>query len=695
MERIVAGDKETHSADIVADNLERLKGLFPEAFTEGKVDFDVLRQLLGDAVDNGEEKYGLNWHGKRRARQLALIPSTGTLRPCPEDSVDWETTRNLMIEGDNLEVLKLLQKSYAGKVKLIYIDPPYNTGKDFVYPDNYRDSIGNYLAITGQVEIASGVRLSSNSETSGRYHTNWLNMMYPRMKLARNLLSQDGALLCHMDEHEQSGLEKIIEEIFGRENLLGMIVWDKRNPKGDATGIAYQHEVLFLVAKDKRAFVSSTPLQREKANATLILKKARELLSLRGKTALPDELRACVKRFGLPKSLLKKHEQVVDLAMINNDFSNWIKKQGFSGGEAAYNKIDEAGEVFRLVSMAWPNKRTAPDDYFRPLKHPTTGLDCPVPKRGWRNPPATMKRLQVEGEIVFGKDHTTQPQRKYLLRSNLNENFPSVLSYGGSDDDLLDSLGIPFDTAKPVEVARQIVAALSDRDSIVLDYFAGSGTVGHAVMLQNEIDEGLRRYILIQLPETIDIQKKEHASLARFFARENKPRNVAEITKERLRRAAKETTRKENPNYTADLGFRVFRLDTSNIRVWNPNPEDLDGALLSALNHIEHERTEQDILYELLLKLGLDLCVPIEARTIVGKSVHSVGSGTLIACLDEAISRDDAEPLAEGIADWHDAVAPAGDSTVVFRDSAFADDVAKTNLAEILKQRGLGNVRSL
>lgn len=435
MEKIVAGDAETRSADIVAENLDQLKTLFPEAFIEGKVDFEVLKQLLGGAVDERDEKYGLNWSGKRQARRLALTPSTGTLRPCPEDSVDWDTTQNIMIEGDNLEVLKLLQKSYTGKVKLIYIDPPYNTGKDFVYPDDYRDNIRNYLKLTSQVDGESQ-KLSSNTETSGRFHTDWMNMIYPRLKIARNLLKKDGALLCHMDEHEQAGLEKIIEEIFGIENLLGMVVWDKRNPKGDATGIAYQHEVIFFVVKDKEAFVSSTTLVREKANATLMLSKAKQLFSRLGKRDLPAELKQCAKRFDLSVDCLIDHKLTMNLALINAEFADWVKTQDFSGGESAYNKIDKNGDVFRLVSMAWPNKKKAPDEDFLPLKHPVTGFDCPIPMRGWRNPPATMRKLIEEEQIAFGEDHTTQPGRKYLLKSNLDENFPSILRYGGSDDSL-------------------------------------------------------------------------------------------------------------------------------------------------------------------------------------------------------------------------------------------------------------------
>jgi adenine-specific DNA-methyltransferase len=224
MKKLTANDPETKTADILAHNIARLKELFPEAITEGKIDFDVLKQLLGGAVDERDEKYGLNWHGKRRARQVALTPSTGTLRPCPEDSVDWATTRNLMIEGDNLEVLKLLQKSYAGKVKLIYIDPPYNTGKDFVYPDNFQDNIRNYLELTGQVD-GNGLKITSNPESSGRFHTDWLNMMYPRLKLARNLLREDGVICISIDDTEEANLRKLCDDIFGEENHVATIVW--------------------------------------------------------------------------------------------------------------------------------------------------------------------------------------------------------------------------------------------------------------------------------------------------------------------------------------------------------------------------------------------------------------------------------------------------------------------------------------
>ena len=246
---VTADEPEAMSADPVAANVQALKALFPDAFSEGGVDFDTLRQLLGDAVDDGEEKYGLNWSGKRRARRLALTPSLGTLLPAPKEGVASSTTKNLMIEGDNLEVLKLLQKSYASKVRLIYIDPPYNTGNDFVYPDNYIDSLSSYLLYTGQVG-PDGFRTTSNSESSGRFHTDWLNMMYPRLMLARSLLSPDGAIVIHIDEHEVTNLTHMLGSIFGEENELGVLVWDKRNPKGDARGLSYQHESVVLWARD-------------------------------------------------------------------------------------------------------------------------------------------------------------------------------------------------------------------------------------------------------------------------------------------------------------------------------------------------------------------------------------------------------------------------------------------------------------
>jgi len=330
-----------NSKDIVAENIQQLKELFPTVFAEGSIDFDKLKAVLGEYVDDDEERYNFTWWGKSQALRLAQTPSTGTLRPCPEESKDWDTTQNLYIEGDNLEVLKLLQKTYHNKVKMIYIDPPYNTGNDFVYPDDYRDNLQNYLEITEQVS-SEGRRTSTNAETSGRYHTNWLNMMYPRLRLARNLLTASGVILINIDEHEVTNLQKLMQEIYGEDNDLGVIIWDKRNPKGDAKGISVQHESILVYAKNRAELLGNENIVRSKPNAVAILKKA--------------------------SAYFKKIGAGYSLDDANSDFSTWLRSQNnFSGGEKAYNQIDKAGNVFQSVSMAWPNKKKAPKDYFIPL----------------------------------------------------------------------------------------------------------------------------------------------------------------------------------------------------------------------------------------------------------------------------------------------------------------------------------------
>ena len=368
MQKLDAASPQAMSTDFTADNVARLKALFPELVTEGpngaSVDVDVLKALVGErTVGDADERYGFHWHGKRSARQAALTPSTGTLRPCPDDSVAWDDTRHLVIEGDNLDVMKLLHKSYAGKVKLVYIDPPYNTGSDFVYPDDFSDSIRHYLAMTGQTD--AGVKRSTNTEANGRFHTDWLNMMYPRLKLAHALLSDEGLIAVHIDEHEVHALVLMLREIFGEENELGVAVWDKRNPKGDARGVAYQHESLVLFARNAETLLEQAPLKRPKRNAQRMLDAAHDAMY----------------RSGNAKDAQKAYRA-------------WMKAQtNLSGGEVMYDRLSEEGRVYRLVSMAWPNKKKAPEEYFTPLTHPVTGKPCAMPARGWRNPPATMQAL--------------------------------------------------------------------------------------------------------------------------------------------------------------------------------------------------------------------------------------------------------------------------------------------------------------
>jgi len=638
MKKLTANEPETRSADLVAANLNMMKALFPEAFAEGKIDFDVLKQLLGGALDEREEKYGLNWHGKRRARQLALTPSNGTLRPCPEDSVNWDTTQNLMIEGDNLEVLKLLQKSYAGKVKLIYIDPPYNTGKDFVYPDNFQDSIQNYLELTGQVE--GGKKISSNTESSGRFHTDWLNMMYPRLKLARNLLREDGLICISIDDCERDSLRKACDEVFGEENFVESIIWKKRYGGG---------------AKEKH--------------------------------------------------LVSVHEYVLIYARDLNELGELYVPQSKEAIERYYIKKDKNYEK-RGAYRTHPLEATKSMGDRPNLVFPIPGPDGTqvLPKRQWLWSKERVNAAFASDEIEFLKDkdgNWTAHSKQYLKdedgelrQAKAFSIIDNVFSQHGTNE-LLDLFGnahiFPF--PKPTGLVRPLLDfGIPDLDGIVLDFFAGSATTAHALMGLNSADNGNRRFILVQLPEPIE--PNENKVAADLCDQLGKPRNIAELTKERLRRAAKKI-KAENPMFAGDLGFRVFKLDSSNIRAWEPDRDDLGKSLLDAADHLKADRSEQDVLFELLLKLGLDLTVPIEDKSILGKTVHSIGAGVLIACLAEKIAQKEVEPLAQGIVAWHKKLAPAGDTTVVFRDSAFADDVAKTNLTAILQQHGLENVRSL
>jgi len=660
MKKLTANDPETQSADILASNIEQLRALFPEAFTEGKIDFEVLKQLLGGAVDEREEKYGLNWHGKRRARQLALTPSTGTLRPCPEDSVDWDTTQNLMIEGDNLEVLKLLQKSYAGKVKLIDIDPPYNTGKDFVYPDNFQDNIKNYLELTGQVE--GGAKISSNTEASGRFHTDWLNMMYPRLKLSRNLLREDGLSAISIDDNEIDRLRLACAEVFGEENFAAQFVI-KSNPRGSQSNTfsASVHEYVLCYLKNAQAVTSMTICLSEDMVEEYKLEDGNGKYRLLGLRLRGGAWRREERPLLYFPIFVDPTTESISLEQTARHFYKVLPIKPSTGEEGTWR---------------WSQSKIHKD------------IDKLIAKK--------VSREGIEEYDIFQKDYVNNAnggQRGTKAKTIWDEKEFNYQNATVEVKILFDGEGV-FDFPKPVSLIRRMLELSSDEHAIVLDFFAGFGTTGHAVMAQNAADGGNRRYILVQLPEPLDPENKDQKTAADFCDKLGRPRNIAEITKERLRRAGKKI-KDENPMFAGDLGFRVFKLDSSNIRAWEPDRDNLEQTLLDHMDHIKIGRTESDILYELLLKLGLDLCVPIEMRTIADKQVHAIGGGVLLACLPDKIKRDEVEPLAQGIVEWHKALAPAGDTTCVFRDSAFADDVAKTNLAAILNQHGLTNVRSL
>lgn len=650
------------TADLAQEQVAKLRTLFPECVTETEqglaVDFDLLRRTLSSeaVVEGPKERYRLEWPDKRAARYAANAPTASTLRPVRERSKDFDSTRNLYIEGDNLEALKLLRTAYAGKVKLIYIDPPYNTGKDFIYHDKYVRSVREEMIKAGllddegrQTEDKDPFR--KNDETEGRYHSDWLTMMYSRLLLARDLLTDDGVIFIHIDENEGANLERLVREIFGAECLLGAIVWDKRNPKGAVWGIAQQHELVIACCKNKEAFVAADYLYVEKKNASRMMRAV--------------------------KKLIREHGGIVD-DEVRDAYRTWIKKHDgeLSGGEAAYQFIDDEGEIYQPVSMAAPDKPETRS--HEPLIHPVTGLPCPVPAKGWRNPPATMRRLLEEGKILFGEDETVQPRRKYLLKENMMEPLSSVFYYGGQGD----ACGLPFDNPKPLEVAKLFVSATTGKfkDAIVLDFFSGSATTAHAVMQLNAEDGGTRRFIMVQLPDAAEMPK---AALEAGF------QNICDIGEERIRRAGEEILG-EHPELRGklDVGFRVLRLDEKNERETTQTPEELSLNWDTALQEetIKEGRTEEDLLFQALLRVAEPLLVEsIEREEVAGLSVWSADDGLLLACLAGEGQLTSAK--AEAVTRWivKQDIRP---SYVVFREEGFADDTVKLNVEAMLRQAG-------
>lgn len=616
MEKIIP-PMESKTMDIVAENVGKLKELFPEAFTEGKVDFEALKEVLGTFVDDRDERYSFTWNGKSKARMIAQTPSTGTLRPCKEESVDWDATQNIFIEGDNLEVLKLLQKSYHKKVKMIYIDPPYNTGKDFVYKDNFKDNIKNYKEITGQVD-GEGRNLSNNPETSGRYHTDWLNMMYPRLKLARNLLKDDGVIFISIDEVEVANLTRMCDEVFGEENRLGTIVWKKKTNGNNMGYIPPVHDYFLVYAKV--------------ASENCLL--------------------------GFPLS-----DEFIEKTYSNPDSD---PRGPWTTSDLSANHV---GPHFEITN-------------------PETGEKFLPPQgRYWVFGEEDVKKRIADGRIIFGKSGNSRPiQKKFLNeRSSMRRKAESWWDAHGMNEDGTAEMGqliAPkvFTHPKPSLTIKNLSNICTQDNELVLDFFAGSGTTAHALMQLNVEDKGSRKFIMVQLPERCD--EKSEAFKSGY-------KTIAEISKERIRRAAAKI-KEENPEYNGDLGFKVFKLDSTNIKPWDADFDMDEGFLNDMISNIKEGRKEEDVLYEILLKYGLDLTLPITEHVIAGQKVFDIGMGALIICLSDAISLD----VVEGIAKLKDELNPEI-MHVVFKDSGFKDDVVKTNAVQILKQAGIVDVRSL
>lgn len=586
--------------------------------------------------------------------QLAQQPTVATLKPNKAKSKNWDETQNLYIEGDNLEVLKILQKSYANKVKLIYLDPPYNTGSDFVYQDSFSDSIKNYLEVTGQVD-EDGTKFSTNAETSGRYHTNWLNMMYSRLKLGRSLLTDDGVMFISIDEHEITNLEKLVSELFGENNLAGTIIWDKRNPKGDSKGVAMQHEYVIVVAKSLEIFSSKNEFKRLKKNAEGMLRKAKQIINKIGAD--------------------------FTLSDANDEYRKWVNAQdSFSGGERAYSKIDEQANVYQEVSMTWPNNKQAPADYFVPIIHPTTGKPTKIPGKGWRYPSATLKQMILDNMVVFGKDETTIPRRKYLLSENMYENVPSLYYNGKSGSTDVSNLEMKttyFDNPKPVDLLKQIIQSTTTENDIILDFFSGSATTAESVMKQNSEDDNNRQFIMVQLPEIIE-DKKSDGYKDGF-------RNIPEIAEERIRRAGDKIIG-ENPELAdkLDIGFKVFELSKSNIKKWNAEPKDLNEHFELLANNFEEGSKSIDVVYEIMLKQGLDLTYPISEIKVGDAVVYDIAFGAMFVVLGDKITSEVASHIIKQIADEE-----AENSVVVLQDEKFINDSEKLNTIEQLNASGI------
>ena len=613
-----------------------------------KVDMEKLALLLGEAAipadeldyrNKYNEKFSFEWAGKRRAIAEAQKRSMGTLRPCPEESVEWDTTENLYIEGDNLEVLKLLQDSYLGAVKMIYIDPPYNTGKDFVYKDNYRDNLSNYLEQTNTTNAV-------NSEASGRYHTNWLNMMYPRLKLARNLLTDDGVIFISIDDNEVSNLKRICDEIFGEDNFVGQFPWRKRTAKSDVPfGVSQDYEWLLCYAKPNY------------------------WASLEGKE--------------------RKYYETDDLP----------------------NRPWRIHDLTKQTSAA-----ERPNSFFT-MVNPKTGNEyfC-NPNRTWAITEDTFTKYYAEDRIVFPNDYDflniSKPAFRYFKEDDekkagekfgyvaVSTNLPTEV---GMSQDGTKDFGSLFENKlfsfpKPVELIKYILKASTNfsKDSIILDFFSGSATTAHAVMQLNADDEGTRKFICVQLPEPTPEDGE---------ARKAKFNTIPEIAKERVRRAGKkiiEEQKAKNDGLFADevakldIGFKVFKLDRSNVKEWDVEFDGLTETQAAqalslefskAMDILKDGRTELDLLYEVMLKLGLQLSTAVETKLIEDKTVFVVGHGVMIASFAKGLTSNQISKMVDLKADF----VQAGEFKVVLSDESFASDNDKTNAMQLFKQRGVTN----
>ena len=630
---------------------------FPNCVTESadgiKIDFDLLKQeLSNDLIEGTKERYRLEWPGKKEAIVTANLPTTKTLRPVCEDSVDFDNTENIYIEGDNLEVLKLLQESYLGKIKMIYIDPPYNTGKDFVYKDNFSKDAKEELLESGQRDERNQ-RLVVNPETSGRYHSDWLTMMYPRLKLARNLLHECGIIVLSIDEIEVHNLRKLCDEIFGDSNFAGEIIW-KNSSKNDQDFISIQHEYLLCYVKNKNV------------NKGNWLEKKEGL----------DEI---YKAFDTFK---RKHGNNWDA--IHKEALEWYKQFPESNPISSskhYSWMDDIG-VYFPDNISGPNHGQYVYDVF----HPNTGKVCKSPASGWRYPQATLNQRIQDNLVHFGKDHTTVPNNKTYLKNTEYQSLTSIRYKDGrvASKNLTKLFGENlFTNPKDPDLLYELFKCFGiNKTDIVLDFFSGSGTTAESVLKLNQETGSACSYILIQLDENLQKTLKTATGGAKatvqraidYLQKRSKPTTICELAKQRIKLIINNLIHERNSSI--DLGFRCYKLDDSNMQDVYYKPQDYKQANLDLFaDNLKTDRTTDDLLTQVMLDWGLPLSLKIEQIKISGKQVFKVAENSLYACFDKNID----EPFAKELAN-------SKPLRVVFRDAGFKDDTAKTNVKQLLKQ---------
>lgn len=631
------------SLDIAAEKRDQLRrclaATFPEIMAEDKIDLDQLRRVLGEWVEPDRERFGLNWPGKAACMKVIQAPSVATLKPCREESVDWDTTGNVFIEGDNLEVLKLLQKAYFGKIKMIYIDPPYNTGKEFIYPDKYAETLDTYLEYTGQKD-SDGRAFSTNTDASGRFHSRWLSMMYPRLYLAKSLLREDGVIFISIDNNEMDNLKRICSEIFGEENFLGIIVW-KGATDNNPTQIATEHEYMICFCKSKDSVAGEWKKLSDASKETLLS----EFNRLKNTGLSNDQLQAAIRKF----------------IRANKDALGSIPH---------YDRVDNRGIYTGSRKVHNPK----PGGYKYDVCHPVTGRVCVPPVNGYRYPEQRMAQLIAENRILFGEDETQIIQVKQYLE-DYEEKLSSVVSLdsrtGSNELEAIFDEKKVFLNPKPVDLLKTVFEFVLDKDDIALDFFAGSGTTAQAIFELNQQDNGRRKFVLVQLPEPT--------------GREDLP-TISCITRERIRRlsaiAREERGRQLNLGDKSypDLGFRAFKLDRSNFRAWDSRTKDkeqLEAQLSLHIDHLSADSSSEDVLYELLLKDAFSLTETVQLLEVAGKEVYSARDGYLLVCLDKHLTQEVIDAMADRLP-----------GRVICLDAGFqGNDQLKVNAVQTFKAR--------